>query len=145
MTSPALTNPASRIVVASILCAAAILARAATQTSAEDAASVTVQDRPRIGLVLGGGGARGAAHIGVLRELERLRIPIDAIAGTSMGAIVGGLYAAGMTPAELEELVSTIDWAEAFRDEPERANSPYRRKQDDEQIAEKDFPGKSRH
>ncbi|MGI9221703.1 MAG: patatin-like phospholipase family protein, partial [Woeseiaceae bacterium] len=51
--------------------------------------------RPRIGLVLGGGGARGAAHIGVLQELERLRVPVDAIAGTSMGAIVGGLYASG--------------------------------------------------
>ena len=67
----------------------------------------TRQDRPRIGLVLGGGGARGAAHIGVLRELENLRVPIDAIAGTSMGAIVGGLYASGRTPAELEELVAS--------------------------------------
>ena len=57
-------------------------------------------DRPRIGLVLGGGGARGAAHVGVLKELERLRIPIDAIAGTSMGAIIGGLYATGMTAAQ---------------------------------------------
>ncbi|MEJ2256141.1 MAG: patatin-like phospholipase family protein, partial [Woeseiaceae bacterium] len=58
-------------------------------------AEVAVAERPRVGLVLGGGGARGAAHIGVLRELERLRVPIDAIAGTSMGAIVGGLYASG--------------------------------------------------
>ncbi|MCI0517062.1 MAG: patatin-like phospholipase family protein [Woeseiaceae bacterium] len=91
-------------------------------------------DRPRIGLVLGGGGARGAAHIGVLRELERLRIPIDAIAGTSMGAVVGGLYAAGMTPTELEDLVASIDWAAAFRDEADRNNSPFRRKQDDEQF-----------
>jgi NTE family protein len=55
----------------------------------------------RVGLVLGGGGARGAAHIGVLKELERLQIPIDAIAGTSMGAIVGSLYASGKTPDEL--------------------------------------------
>jgi NTE family protein len=134
MTSHALTNPASRNGVASILFATTILAFAATPASAEDADSATVQDRPRIGLVLGGGGARGAAHIGVLRELERLRIPIDAIAGTSMGAVVGGLYAAGMTPAELEDLVATIDWAEAFRDDPNRANSPFRRKQDDEQF-----------
>ena len=56
------------------------------------------RERPRIGLVLGGGGARGAAHIGVLRELERLRVPVHAIAGTSMGAVIGGLYAAGTTP-----------------------------------------------
>jgi len=52
--------------------------------------------RPRIGLVLSGGGARGAAHVGVLKVLEEMRIPIDAIAGTSMGAVVGGLYASGM-------------------------------------------------
>ena len=88
-------------------------------------------ERPRIGLVLGGGGARGAAHIGVLKELERLRVPVDAVAGTSMGAIVGGLYAAGMTPAELEELVATIDWTDAFQDTPSREQLPFRRKQDD--------------
>jgi NTE family protein len=88
-------------------------------------------DRPRIGVVLGGGGARGAAHIGVLRELERLRVPVDAIAGTSMGAIVGGLYAAGMTPQEIEELVANLDWAEVFQDAPRREDLSYRRKQDD--------------
>lgn len=90
-----------------------------------------VSDRPRVGLVLGGGGARGAAHIGVLRELERRRIPIDAIAGTSMGAIVGGLYASGMTADELEALVISIDWADAFVDNPRRQDLSYRRKQDD--------------
>lgn len=90
--------------------------------------------RPRIGLVLGGGGARGAAHIGVLRELERLRIPIDAIAGSSMGAIVGGLYASGMTAAELEEIVVSLDWAKAMSDTPQRSNLSFRRKQDDVQY-----------
>ena len=87
--------------------------------------------RPKIGLVLGGGGARGAAHIGVLRELERQRIPIDAIAGTSMGAIVGGLYASGMSVAELEELIGSLDWSGAFKDVANRENLRYRRKQDD--------------
>lgn len=99
-----------------------------------DAGAQTVEDppeRPRIGLVLGGGGARGAAHIGVLRELERQRIPIDAIAGTSMGAIVGGLYASGKTPDELETLVNSIDWADAFVDSPQRRELTYRRKEDD--------------
>jgi NTE family protein len=91
-------------------------------------------ERPRIGLVLGGGGARGAAHIGVLQELERQRIPIDAIAGTSMGAIVGGLYAAGKTPEDLETLVSTLDWAAALRDTPEREHLNFRRKLDDERY-----------
>ena len=58
-------------------------------------------ERPKIGLVLGGGGARGAAHIGVLEELERLRIPVDCVAGTSMGALVAGVYAGGMSPAKM--------------------------------------------
>ena len=89
-------------------------------------------DRLRVGLVLGGGGARGAAHIGVLRELERLRVPIDAIAGTSMGAIVGGLYASGRTPAELEALVDSIDWADAFVDGSPRRHLTFRRKEDDD-------------
>ncbi len=90
--------------------------------------------RPRIGLVLGGGGARGAAHIGVLKELERMRVPIDAIVGTSMGAIVGGLYASGMSAEELEETVSTLDWAGALSDRPRRRDMSFRRKQDDAQF-----------
>jgi predicted acylesterase/phospholipase RssA len=91
---------------------------AAGTAFASSAAAQTTDDanrseaRPRVGLVLGGGGARGAAHIGVLRELEKLRVPVDAIAGTSMGAIIGGLYAAGMTPQQLEELIATLNWAE---------------------------------
>jgi NTE family protein len=89
-------------------------------------------ERPKIGLVLGGGGARGAAHIGVLKELERQRVPIDAIAGTSMGAIVGGLYAIGKTPDELEELVTTLDWVASMRDTPTREHLSFRRKLDDE-------------
>lgn len=88
-------------------------------------------ERLRIGLVLGGGGARGAAHIGVLKELERQRIPVDAIVGTSMGAIVGSLYASGITPDELETLVDSIDWSDAFVDNPRRQELSYRRKQDD--------------
>lgn len=88
-------------------------------------------ERAKIGLVLGGGGARGAAHIGVLRELERHRVPIDAIAGTSMGAIVGGLYAAGMTVDELEDIVATLDWADALSDTTSRKDLTFRRKEDD--------------
>jgi len=108
-----------------------ILLLAGTSINAQDVAQADHRERPRIGLVLGGGGARGAAHIGVLQELERQRIPIDAIAGTSMGAIVGGLYASGKTPAELEELVNSIDWADAFVDTPKREHLSFRRKQDD--------------
>lgn len=90
--------------------------------------------RPMVGLVLGGGGARGAAHIGVLRELERMRIPIDAIVGTSMGAVVGGLYATGMSASELEELITSLDWVEVLTDAPSRKYLSFRRKQDDEQF-----------
>lgn len=91
--------------------------------------------RLRVGLVLGGGGARGAAHIGVLKELERLRIPVDAIAGTSMGAILGGLYATGLNADELENLVESMDWAAALSDAPARESLSFRRKQD-----EREFP-----
>lgn len=114
-----------RSVVAALL--AGLLSGHASAGSATDAS----ESRPRVGLVLGGGGARGAAHIGVLKELERMRIPVDAIAGTSMGAIVGGLYASGMSTEGLETLVASLDWADAFQDSSERRNRPYRRKQDD--------------
>jgi NTE family protein len=88
-------------------------------------------DRPRIGLVLSGGGARGLAHVGVLQALEELQIPVDAIAGTSMGAVVGGLYASGMSADEIEKLMRGIDWVAAFRDRPARNTLNFRRKQDD--------------
>jgi NTE family protein len=88
--------------------------------------------RPRIGLVLGGGGARGSAHVGVLRVLEEQRIPIDYIAGNSMGAIVGGLYASGMSPAEIEHELKTIDWDDVFNDDPPRPERSFRRKRDDD-------------
>lgn len=99
-----------------------------------DARSDVEPQRARIGLVLGGGGARGAAHIGVLKELQRQRIPIDVIAGTSMGAVVGGLYASGMTVPELEELVGSLDWAAALTDKPRREDLSFRRKQDDAEF-----------
>ncbi|MBT8088439.1 MAG: patatin-like phospholipase family protein, partial [Gammaproteobacteria bacterium] len=96
--------------------------------------ATAAEERPRVGLVLGGGGARGAAHIGVLKELERQRIPVDVIAGTSMGAVVGGLYASGMSAAELEALVGSLDWAAALTDKPDRKDLSFRRKQDDAQF-----------
>lgn len=86
---------------------------------------------PAVGLVLGGGGARGAAHIGVLRVLERERVPVAFVAGTSMGAIVGGLYAAGYTPDEIEAVLAAVNWKDMFDDDPGRIDKPMRRKQDD--------------
>ena len=98
------------------------------------AETAEIDRQPRIGLVLGGGGARGAAHIGVLKELERRQIPVHAIAGTSMGAIVGGLYATGISADELEELVASMDWAAALSDAPDREYLSFRRKQDDREF-----------
>ena len=87
--------------------------------------------RPKIGLVLSGGAARGLAHIGVLKALEEQGIKIDAIAGTSMGAVIGGLYASGYKIDELEKLALGIDWKQALSDAPPREDVPFRRKQDD--------------
>ncbi len=87
--------------------------------------------RPKVGLVLSGGAARGLAHIGVLKALEEQGIKIDAIAGTSMGAVIGGLYASGYKVDELEKLALKIDWQQALSDAPPRADVPFRRKQDD--------------
>src|SRR5687768_4033652 len=97
-------------------------------------AAATEQARPRIGLVLSGGGARGAAHVGVLKVLDEMRIPIDAIAGTSMGAVVGGMYASGMPVPDIEKLLSSVNWEDAFRDRPPREELGFRRKQDDREF-----------
>ena len=76
-------------------------------------------DRPKIGLVLGGGGARGAAHIGVLEVLEQLRVPVDCVAGTSMGALVAGAWVAGLDAATMRRELSKADWADMFQDNPD--------------------------
>ena len=87
--------------------------------------------RPKIGLVLSGGAARGLAHIGVLKVLEELRVPVDYISATSMGSFVGGLYATGMSAAALERLVSELDWRSFFSDQPPRGELTVRRKRED--------------
>jgi len=90
--------------------------------------------RPKIGLVLSGGGARGAAHVGVLKVLHELRIPIDLIAGNSMGALVGGNFAFGYSPEELQEVLETINWPLVLRDGSERSDLSFRRKLDDKNF-----------
>jgi NTE family protein len=84
--------------------------------------------RPRIGLVLGGGGAKGAAHVGLLKVLEELHVPVDCVVGTSMGALVGGAYATGMTSADVEKLLVSIDWSEAIGQAGVRDRMPIRQK-----------------
>jgi NTE family protein len=86
---------------------------------------------PRIGLALSGGGARGLAHVGVLKVLEELRVPVHCVTGTSMGAIVGATFAAGRTPQEMEEMVLAANWDDIFRDAPPRKELAVRRKRDD--------------
>ncbi len=90
--------------------------------------------RPELALVLSGGGARGAAHIGVLKVLEELHVVPDLIVGTSMGSIVGGLYAAGYSPEEIEEILADTDWGAVFVDRAPREDDSFRRKKDDEPI-----------
>ena len=100
-----------------------------------DASPVATQSRPKICLVLSGGGARGVAHVGVLKVLEELRVPIDCIAGTSMGAVVGGAYASGMDndrdgKGDREDSAREI----LFREKPPRQDQAIRRKLDDRSI-----------
>ena len=86
--------------------------------------------RPRLGLALGGGAARGIAHIGIFEWLEEHRIPVDIIAGTSAGGLVGGAYAAGMTPAEMRELMRSTDWDLVFLSDSPFKYKTFRRKED---------------
>ena len=88
-------------------------------------------DRPKIGLVLSGGGARGFAHIGVLKMLDSLNFPVDYIAGTSIGGLIGALYACGYTGAEIEKIVNSADWDALLSDTPARNTIPYLQKYDD--------------
>lgn len=97
--------------------------------------------RPKVGLVLGGGGARGSAHVGVLKVLERMQIPIDCIAGNSMGAIVGGLYASGLSPEEIEREMVSMDWDDVLDDKPQRPDQQFRRKRDDDNYLVKKYVG----
>ncbi len=136
-----LTHAASRL--AALLSALAWLAVLSGPASALAATPQDAQQssRPKIGLVLAGGGAKGAAHVGVLKVLEEMRIPIDVVAGTSMGSIVGGLYASGMSPEAIEREIQQIDWEDIFIDSPRREDLSFRRKSDDRLYMFKARPG----
>ena len=115
--------------IAALVIAIAMVITGLTEVVAQQRSAL---ERPKIGLVLAGGGAKGAAHVGVIKVLEELGVPIDYIAGTSMGAIVGGLYASGLSSDELATAIISIDWNDIFDDKPPRANRDFRRKLDDE-------------
>ena len=97
------------------------------------------RERPKIGVVLGGGGALGFAHIGVLKVLEEQRIPIDYIAGTSMGAIVAGMYASGMSPGEIERQFASLDWWDVLKDKSPPQYLTYRRKVEYKRFMDLEF------
>jgi NTE family protein len=100
--------------------------------SLPSAADDAPKKRPKIGIAFAGGGARGGAHVGVLKVLEKLRIPVDYVAGTSIGSIVAGLYATGLSPEEMEKILKETDWDAAVEDNPSRKEISYRRKEDDD-------------
>jgi NTE family protein len=121
---------ASRRVVALVACVAgALVAMPQSFAQAPSGAS-----RPKVGLVLGGGGARGGAHLGVLEVLEELRVPFDCVAGTSMGALAAGAYVAGVSPAEMKETIAKTDWAGMFDDSAGRESLSLRRKVIDDRF-----------
>jgi len=118
-----------RIALASHACA--ILAMSLPQPGQTDDTRATMPgNRPRIGLVLAGGGAKGGAHVGVLKVLEELQVPIDCIAGTSMGALVGAGYASGIPAAELEQFLVGIDWGKVVGGQGRRDLEPIEQKRD---------------
>jgi NTE family protein len=119
--------PLNKLLAALLVAFALVPACAQTQT-------VT---RPRIGLVLGGGGARGTAHIGVLEVLDQLRIPVDCIAGTSMGSLVAGAYVSGTSPERMMDRLSLVDWRDLFDDNPSQAETNYRERR----LTETYYPG----
>jgi NTE family protein len=125
-----------------LLCAATLLALALTSfvKSARAADAACTPDggpagRPAVGLVLSGGGARGYAHLGVLKVLEENRIPVDCIAATSMGSVVGGLYASGMTAQEMQNRLGQVNLADIAFDVVERADLPQSQREDEELYA----------
>lgn len=113
-----------------LLCALFIISFFAFPAHAQNSAP-TLSQRPKICLVLSGGGARGAVHIGVLETLEALRVPIDCIIGTSIGALVGGAYASGMSIEEMKAVTEHISTQALFKERPPRSELTLRRKKDD--------------
>ncbi len=98
------------------------------------ALAATAFARPKVCLVLSGGGARGAAHVGVIKVLQEMRIPIDCITGTSMGSIVGAAYASGTSTEEMEKIISEMSIADIVREKGPRQDLAYRIKEDDRSI-----------
>ncbi len=122
-------------VLAALICTSSASALAQTPISLPQTNAATPQvKRPKICLVLSGGGARGFAHIGVLKQLEALRIPIDCVTGTSMGAVIGGLYASGMSANEIEKRIVKLKLNDIAVDRVERTIVPHALREEDRQY-----------
>jgi NTE family protein len=113
-----------------LLCCMAMAGLSPAQNASSAAQPPSPAPRARIGLALSGGGALGLAEIGVIQWMEENHIPVDRIAGTSMGGVIGAMYATGMSPTEIQKFAEAIDWDEAFLPEPLYTQLSYRRKQD---------------
>ncbi|MFS1468941.1 patatin-like phospholipase family protein [Vibrio lentus] len=116
-------------VVGTVISFQLFAATAAQVDSSEHVELKQAHKRPTVAVVLAGGGAKGAAHIGVLKALEEMQIPVDYITGTSMGAYVGGLYATGMSADEIESFIYTVDWNRGYRDRVNRSDRRVRDKE----------------
>jgi NTE family protein len=117
--------------LAALLFAAWLVPHPASAQPSAATDTLAAKPRPKVGLVLSGGGARGLTHIGVLKVLHEMRVPIDYIAATSMGAIVGGLYASGMTPDEMQRQLGAVSWPTLLSDSPPRRDVGFRRKEEE--------------
>lgn len=125
---------AARPLLSLILACGLALAAQLPAHAADAEPAVTKTKRPRICLVLSGGGARGYAHLGVLQYLEQLHVPVDCIAGTSMGALIGGLYASGISATELDRRLAGTNLADIAFDRTERSSLPQSQREDEFQY-----------
>lgn len=119
-----------RVFQSLLLALSLVLCSVVSAETVQHANSLTLS-RPKVALVLSGGGARGFSHVGVIRELERLGVKIDIVAGTSMGAMVGGGYASGYSVEQMQDIILSVDWKEMFALRPDRDEINWRRRQDD--------------
>jgi NTE family protein len=112
-----------------------LLPNVVTAQALAPAAPPPAAQKPKVALVLSGGGARGLSHVGVLKVLEEMKVPVDMVVGTSMGAIIGGLYAAGMSADDLERELLKVDWGDVFERRAPRQLLSQRRKEEDFELS----------
>ena len=130
----------SRMQLAALIMAASLALPTLANEPGTASAEVPASGHPKVCLVLSGGGARGVAHIGVLKVLEELRVPVHCIVGTSMGAMIGGAYAYGVTPTELEKQIRGAEWESVLLDQPSRQTRSVRDKElDRDQLGGPEF------